>query len=124
METQEQLLRFLDACPDCKLVLDTGHLTVAEGGDPLYIVRNYFDRIAAVHLKEWVSTDPSAENWFDQGYFCELGGGNIPFQNDEIVRYLVENGYDGWIFVEHDSHKQEPLIDLKSSREYLRRLGI
>lgn len=124
VETQEQLLRFLDACPDCKLVLDTGHLTVAEGGDPLYIVRNYFDRIAAVHLKEWVSTDPSAENWFDQGYFCELGGGNIPFQNDEIVRYLVENGYDGWIFVEHDSHKQEPLIDLKSSREYLRRLGI
>ena len=124
VETQDQLLRFLEACPECKLVLDTGHLTVAEGGDPLYIVQNYFDRIAAVHLKEWVSTDSGKENWYDRGYFCELGGGNIPFQNDEIVKELVGRGYNGWIFVEHDSHKQEPLIDLKASREYLKRLGV
>lgn len=124
VETQEQLLRFLDACPECKLVLDTGHLEVAEGGDPLFIVKNYFDRIAAVHVKEWVSTNPSAANWYERGYFCELGGGNIPSQNAEVVRYLKENGYDGWIFVEHDSHKQDPFIDLKASREYLRELGI
>lgn len=124
VETQDQLLRFLETCPECRLVLDTGHLTVAEGGDPLYIVQNYFDRIAAIHLKEWVSTDPGAENWYDRGYFCELGGGNIPFQNDEIVKELVGRGYDGWIFVEHDSHKQEPLIDLKASREYLKKLGV
>lgn len=124
VETQEQLLAFLKACPECQLVLDTGHLTVAEGGNPLYIVENYFDRIAAVHVKEWVSTDKTAQNWYDRGYFCELGAGNVPFDNDKIVKLLIEKNYDGWIFVEHDSHKRDPLIDLKISRDYLKKLGI
>lgn len=124
VETQAQLLAFLECCPDCKLVLDIGHLAVAEGGDPLAIVENYYDRIAAVHVKDWVSTDPEKPEWYNRGYFCELGGGNVPIDHAGVVAALKKKGYDGWIFVEHDTHKQDPLVDLKKSREYLRNLGL
>ena len=124
VETQEQLLAFLDACPECGLILDTGHLAVAEGGDPLYIAENYFDRLVAVHVKEWVSTNPEAEHWYERGYFCELGGGNIPIENEQVVKTLVKKGYDGWVFIEHDTHLRDPLEDLAVSREFLRKAGI
>ncbi len=124
VETQKELITFLESCPDCALVLDTGHLAVAEGGDPLYIVEHYFDRIAAVHVKDWVYTDRNAAVWHDQGYFCELGGGNHPVPNDRVVSMLVERGYNGWVFIEHDTHKYEPVDDLAKSRAFLRNLGI
>lgn len=124
VETQEQLLAFLEACPECGLILDTGHLAVAEGGDPLYIAEHYFDRLVAVHVKEWVSTNPEAELWYERGYFCELGGGNIPIENEQVVKTLVKKGYEGWVFVEHDTHLRDPLEDLAVSREFLRRAGI
>ncbi len=124
VETQAQLLEFLERCPDCNLILDTGHLAVAEGGDPLYIVENYFDRISVIHLKNWVMTDENKEIWNERGYFTGLDKGNYPIQNKECVEALVKKGYDGWIFIEHDTHLDEPLIDLKKSRDVLRSWGV
>lgn len=124
VETQEELLRFLDACPGCGLILDTAHLSVAEGGDPLHIIRNYFDRIVAVHVKDWFMKDESAPVWHEKGYFCELGGGNYPVPNEECVKELAARGYDGWILVEHDTHLRDPLLDLAASREKLRSWGV
>ncbi len=124
VETQEEFVTFLEKCPECKIVLDVGHLEIAEGGDPLYIIENYFDRLAVIHLKEWVSIDPTAEHWNKRGYFCGLGQGNTKVRNDEVVKLLLEKGYDGWIFIEHDTHKQDAYKDLALSREYLRKLGV
>lgn len=124
VETQAQLLAFLEACPDCKLVLDTGHLGAAEGGDPLYILEHYFDRIVTVHVKDWMSTNPGAKEWYEQGYFCELGGGNTPIPNREVIQELVRRGFDGWLCVEHDTHLRDPLIDLSVSREFIRSAGV
>ena len=122
VETQAELESFLERCPGCQLILDTAHLA-APGGDPLAIVRKYAGRIQSVHLKDWLSTAPAAANWYERGRFCELGAGNIGLDNAAVLRALAQTGYDGWVFVEHDTHLQDPLKDLAISRQYLRSAG-
>jgi len=122
VETQEQLETFLERCPDCQLVFDTAHLA-AMGGDAVEIVRKFAHRLQVIHIKDWLSLDPTAENWTQRGRFCGLGKGNIGLDNLEILNTASSLGYKGWVFVEHDTHLQEPLNDLKDSREYLRKGG-
>jgi sugar phosphate isomerase/epimerase len=122
VETQPELEVFLERCPNCGLILDTAHLA-AVGGDPLVIVRRYPERLCAVHLKDWLLTKPTASAWYERGRFCGLGLGNIGLDNSAVMRALREEGYSGWVFVEHDTHLREPLEDLAASREYLRQAG-
>lgn len=124
VESHEQLETFLKRCPEAKLVLDTAHLAAADG-DPAAIVRKYADRLAVVHLKDWLVTSPEIglDRWTQRGRFCELGAGNIGLDNLAVMKALVEVGYDGWVFIEHDTHLQDPLTDLAISREYLRAGG-
>ena len=123
-ESQEQVEEFLARCPSCGLILDTAHLAVP-GGDPVEMVRKYADRLAAVHLKDWIETDPEVglDQWWARGRFCELGAGNIGIDNLAVMAALVEVGYDGWVFVEHDTHLQDPLKDLAISRGVLADAG-
>lgn len=123
VETQEQLDEFMAKCPEAGLVFDVGHMGVA-GGNVREVFEKYYDRIVAIHLKEWVSTDPDAKDWWDRGYFCGLGQGNTPIDNEYVVKAAIEKGYDKWILIEHDTHKREPLEDLADSREILRKWGI
>lgn len=123
VESQEELEAFLAKCPRCGLILDTAHLA-AVGGSPVEIVRKYSDRLKAVHVKDWLELNSGAENWYERGRFCELGVGNIGLDNDAVVKALLEIAYDGWIFVEHDTHLREPLEDLKISRQYLKKAGV
>jgi sugar phosphate isomerase/epimerase len=124
-EQPEDLEYFLDNCPGASLLLDTGHLAAA-GGDCMRIIDKYFDRIASVHVKDYILENsglPLEDR--ARGRFCELGAGNVDnLDNAAIVKKLVEKGYDGWIFVEHDRHLRDPLKDLAVSREYLRKAGI
>lgn len=120
VETQEQLEKFLALCPDTGLILDTGHLAVA-GGDIIGILEKYYDRVEAVHVKSWHTNDPDN---IKNGYFCGLGQGNYFIDNEKFVKILLEKGYDKWIFIEHDTHLREPLLDLKESRDILRSWGV
>jgi sugar phosphate isomerase/epimerase len=124
VESQAQLEDFLARCPACGLILDTAHLAAADG-DPVAIVSRYADRLAAVHLKDWIVTNPEIglDRWPQRGRFCELGAGNIGLDNAAVMKALVKAGYTGWVFVEHDTHLQDPFRDLAISREYLRRAG-
>lgn len=124
VETQAQLVDFLEKCPDCGLLLDTAHLAAA-GGDPIEIVRRYAGRLTAVHLKDYLLLKPDVgfDKWYERGRFCELGAGNIGLDNAAVMKALVDAGYDGWIFVEQDSHLQEPIVDLEKSRAYLKDAG-
>ncbi|HEY3281542.1 MAG TPA: sugar phosphate isomerase/epimerase [Armatimonadota bacterium] len=124
VESQSELEAFLDQCPECGLILDTAHLAAA-GGDPLAILRRYPDRLVAVHLKDWITLKPEVglERWGERGRFCELGAGNIGLDNAAVMRALADLGYEGWVFVEQDTHLQDPLKDLAHSREYLRKAG-
>ncbi len=121
VETQEQLDAFLAACPNCGLVLDTAHLAAA-GGDPVGVVRRCPDRLVAIHLKDWLVTNPDADlgRWGERGRFCELGAGNIGLDNRAVLRALREVGYEGWVFVEQDTHLRDPFVDLATSLEYIR----
>ena len=47
--------------------------------------------------------------------------GDIP---RKVAETLVKKGYNGWVMVEHDTHLQDPRIDLKLSRDYLKDCGI
>lgn len=122
VESQAQLETFLERCPLAGLVLDTGHLAAA-GGDPVEIVKKYAARLLVVHVKDWLVKNPGIglEKWQERGYFTTLGRGNIGQDNALVLKTLRAVGYDGWVFVEHDTHLQDPLLDLKESREYLRR---
>lgn len=124
VESQAQLEEFLKRCPGCGLILDTAHLAAADG-NPIDIVRRYGKRLVAVHLKDWLLTNPTIglDKWTQRGRFCELGAGNIGLDNAVVMRELRKAGYDGWVFVEHDTHLQDPFKDLAISREYLRKAG-
>jgi len=121
VETEAQLTAFLTDCPSCGLILDTAHLA-AVGGHPVEIVQRYAERLVAVHLKDWRLEHPEIgmAEWWKRGRFCELGAGNIALDNRAVLRALREVGYDGWVFVEQDTHIDDPLAELAVSRAYLR----
>lgn len=120
VESQHELEQFFSRCPECGLILDTAHLAAADG-DPVDIVQRYGERLVAVHLKDWLVTNPDIglERWPQRGRFCELGAGNIGLDNNAVMKALTSVGYDGWVFVEHDTHLQDPLVDLAISWRYL-----
>jgi len=124
VESQAQLEEFLKRCPGCGLILDTAHLAAADG-NPVDIVQRYAQRLVAVHLKDWLVTHPEIglDKWPQRGRFCELGAGNIGLDNAAVIKELHKAGYDGWVFIEHDTHLQDPFRDLAISREYLHKAG-
>ncbi len=123
VETPEQVEEFMEKCPEGYLLLDVAHMAVA-GGDNMYFIDKYFDRLGAVHVKDYVFTDRNADYWEDRIRFCELGAGEMGNLNRDILYKLQEKGYSGWIHVEHDVHLQEPAKDLKISRDFIRDCGI
>jgi len=124
VESQAQLDEFMARCSGCGLILDTAHLAAADG-DPVATVRNYGERLVAMHLKDWIveHDDIGLDRWTQRGRFCELGAGNIGLDNAAVMRALAEVGYDGWAHVEQDTHLRDPIEDLAHSRRYLREAG-
>lgn len=124
VESQKEVEQFLANCPKCGLILDTAHLAAADG-DSVAIVKKYPDRLVSVHLKDRLVPDSEvgSDRWRQCGRFCELGAGNIGLDNRAVLKALEAVGYDGWLFVEHDTHIQDPLKDLSISREYIRAAG-
>lgn len=122
VETQEQLEAFLVECPDSKLVFDTAHLA-AMGGDAVEIAGKYAKRLAVLHLKDWQEIQPQSLDWTKRGRFCALDRGNIGLDNAAVLKEAAKRGFDGWVFVEHDTHLQEPLVDLEWSRQVVRKAG-
>jgi sugar phosphate isomerase/epimerase len=121
VESQDELEAFMEACPECKLVFDVGHLAGA-GGDPLAIIDKYAGRIVALHLSDFCVTDPEIglESWPQRGHFCTLGEGNVGLDHPAIVRALVKAGYDGWLFIEHAHHRSDPLDELKADIDLIK----
>ena len=114
-ESQEEIETILRECPDTKLLFDVGHCAVA-GGDVRYMVETYYDRIAAFHFKGWkISDTPDSPAWDRRGHFCGLGQGDFNVDNEYVFKYAVKKGYDGWFFIEQDTHLQDPRLDLAES---------
>lgn len=77
---------------DIGYIPDIGH--IANGGmDPLEILKQSRDKIRHVHFKDRIA----------QNEWALMGEGKIDYP--EIVRYLEETDYNGWIMVEDESPK-------------------
>jgi inosose dehydratase len=98
---------------DVPLLLDSGHLAVA-GGDPVAGLRDWSDRVGAVHIKDVrldVLETVKAERadtltaW-RRGLFCALGEGDVDL--DGFCAELTRRAYDGWVVVEQDRVLDDP----------------
>jgi inosose dehydratase len=106
VETAEQVERAL-AHTDVPWCYDTGHLLTG-GVDPARFVRDHFDRIGHVHLKDVDAAQAerlrrgelSLVQAVQAGLFRPLGDGDARI--DEVVRLLDEKGYERWLVLEQD----------------------
>jgi sugar phosphate isomerase/epimerase len=127
METTEDVTRMLKAAPGLELLLDTGHLTAA-GSDALDTLWAFQDRIGHVHLKDFWAVDPQTWHWpgskfGEDGWFKELGDGNMGLDVPGVLKALEEIGYDGWVSVELDRATVPMAEAAQKNRDYLRSLG-
>jgi inosose dehydratase len=131
VETRAELEELLKRIPaeELKLVWDVGH-AIYGGIDPVEVVRTHSDRIAYVHLKDVDGAVLEALRrervGFEEGIrrrvFTELGRGLLDVPG--LLDALRAIGYDGWLMVEQDSTWLAPAESARTSREYLRTLGI
>lgn len=88
---------------------DIAHLA-AGGGDALELVKQYYDRIPYIHLKD-LSED---------GEFTPLGKGRIGI--DAIVDFLLKKGFEGDWLVEIDGYSGDPDEACATSYAFLKDL--
>jgi inosose dehydratase len=111
------------------LVLDTGHATLG-GIDPVKCLRDYYSRIAAIHLKDaeakyrtaggWNGPAPSEEEHKRVNLYKRLGAGGVDFP--AFFRILRERQYDGWVTLDFDAPRPgEGTVeqDMSSHKKYL-----
>jgi len=90
---------------DIKICPDLAHLA-AGGGDPLEIVKKYYDRISFVHLKD-----------LDENGFAPLGTGHVDVEG--VLQFLKEKGYAGDYLVEADGFAGDPEEACRTSYRFL-----
>lgn len=109
-----------------KLGPDTGHLLFG-GSDPLAVVEKYWDRIAALHLKDvdlavlaQVRREPlDYRHACARGVWTELGNGGVDFP--ALFAMLRSKGWGGWAIVETDHTRLNSALESSlASRAYLR----
>jgi inosose dehydratase len=113
LESAAEYDALLDATADTGLMFnpDAGHV-VRGGQDLMACLRRHRSRIAHVHIKD---VD-------DAGNWLPLGAGRIPWQ--EVLGFLRETGYTGWIVAEEESAAAhaDPAAAIRANRAYLRTL--
>jgi sugar phosphate isomerase/epimerase len=98
---------------------DTAHLTVA-GQDVVKVIDRNYERIQAIHLKDWTAEFGRAYQFYSRG-FVELGQGDVLLE--EVIRFLKQRNYKRWIVVEQDV-TPDPFQSALASRQWLRDHGI
>jgi inosose dehydratase len=133
IEAKWEIERLLEVS-DVGLCLDTGHLPLGRG-EPLAAIHDWGDRINQVHLKDAriaildeivAEAAPVQEIWRRRA-FCALGEGDIAVA--DVLDALAEIDYAGWLVVEQDilpdpENPQQPAIEQRRNREYLRAHGL
>jgi inosose dehydratase len=133
VEAKWEIERLLELS-DVGLCLDTGHLLLGRG-EPLEAIRDWGERINQVHLKDArmstleqivAEAAPVEEIWRRRA-FCALGDGDIDVP--AVLAALAALPYAGWLVVEQDvlpdpENPQQPMIEQRRNREYLRAHGL
>jgi inosose dehydratase len=112
VERQVELDRIMDLTNPkyVFLTLDTGHASLG-GIDPVKCLRDYYERVAHVHLKDceakysagggWKGPAPSEEEHKRTNLYKRLGAGGVDFP--AFFSVLRERGYDGWVTMDFDA---------------------
>jgi inosose dehydratase len=108
IERPEEVRRLLELTDPALVgwIPDTAQLNLG-GGDPLQLIADYYDRLAAVHWKDskasyrgYTGPTPSREMHEQEILYKDLGAGGV--DHPGIWRLLVERGYQGWITLDLD----------------------
>jgi inosose dehydratase len=130
IQAEDEVDRLMDGTQAVGLLLDTGHLTFADG-DPLRALKRHAKRIVHVHCKD-IRRDRLAEarkkdwSFLDAvvgDVFAVPGDGSIDF--DPILKGLAGSRYSGWLVVEADQDpaKAHPLTHARIGHDFLRPLA-
>jgi sugar phosphate isomerase/epimerase len=87
----------------CGVALDTGWCA-RQGIDALEAARQLREHLLIVHLKD---IQPGGIET------CALGEGIVPVE--KVVRYLIEDGWDGPISIEHSTYDHDPMPEIERS---------
>lgn len=122
-ETPHEVEVILSSCSEenVQLLLDVAHFHQG-GGDPAAAVRQYSNRIKALHLKD---VRPQPEKGPAAYTFVELGQGEVGLP--DVFKALAEIKFKGWGIVELDAvpdKSKTPLQCGQTSRAYLQSQGI
>lgn len=111
----EDARQLLLAHPELKFLPDTAHLSVAHD-DPVAVICENYDRIIAVHFKDWVSDFGRSPHRYARG-FVELGQGQIDIA--AVLRELKARSFEGWIIAEQDYSRTTPEDSISKSAAWL-----
>jgi signal transduction histidine kinase/sugar phosphate isomerase/epimerase len=98
-----------------QFVADTAHLTIVDD-NPVEIVREFIDRLAAVHLKDWTPCVGRFSRRHVQG-FVSLGRGLVKLA--DVLAELERLDYAGWVVVEQDCPETTPSRGVWTSAKWL-----
>ena len=127
VEAPHEIDRLMEATDPglVKLGVDTGHIFFG-GGDPVGMIERYYERLAALHVKDIRSqvVEEARSKSLDyrqacaRGVWTELGRGDIGFPS--LFALLRNKGWSGWVIVETDHTALATAAESsRMSREYL-----
>lgn len=122
-EAPEEVDIIMESCDEenVKLLLDIAHYHQG-GGDPAKAIRQYRNRLKALHLKD---VRPKPEGGEGAYTFVELGQGKVDVP--AVFKALQEIKFKGWGIVELDAVPDKgktPLQCAEISRSYLKSIGV
>lgn len=122
-ETPEEVEVILENCDDdnVKFLLDIAHYHQG-GGDPVKAIRQYKNRLKALHLKD---VRPKSGSDSKAYTFVELGQGKVDLQG--VFNALDEIKFKGWGIVELDAvpeKEKSPRQCAEITKAYLKSAGV
>jgi inosose dehydratase len=114
VETLEEVDRLYRFKPRVGLCPDTGHLAAVRS-DPAALIRRYPAKVFLIHMKDF---DTKTRN------FTELGRGDAGLDFKAVRDALREIRYKGWLVVERDDPPMPAIESAKTSRRFLRTIGL
>lgn len=107
-ESAYVLIKNMD--PRMGLCIDVGH-TKRIGRSPSQDVRDFFDRVIDIHIKDVTAAD-------HDGSTCEIGRGVI--DHHAFLKDLVALGYDGVVALEYEKDGDDPFAGMAESMGYVK----
>ena len=115
IQTAHEAEQELQRHPELRFLPDVAHLTVA-GEDVVEVLKRNYDRLEAIHLKDWTPEFGRAYQFYARG-FVELGQGQVDL--DGTIEFLKAQRFRGWVVVDQN-FTLDPSGSARESRAWLR----